>query len=91
MSSSFEISATITRIPLVFDEFLFIFSGQRLDLMLPLQSIGVAAAGFPVHQLQRCPAPGIFCTPAGTMGFQPLFHIGSDAGIEGVVFTSEDV
>ena len=91
LSRGLGISYTIVSLSRIFDKFLFIFSGKALDLPFPFQCVGVTAAGFPVDKFQRGPAPGILGTPAGTVGFQTFFHISSDTGIEGSVFTSEDI
>ena len=51
----------------------------------------MASAGFPVDQFQRTSAPGILCAFAALVGFEALFHIGGDAGVEGIVAAAENV
>ena len=91
LSRGFGISCTIASFPRIFDEFLFIFSGKALDLPFPFQCVGVTAAGFPVDKFQRGSAPGILCAPAGAVGFQTFFHIGSDAGIKSVIPAAKNI
>ena len=73
------------------DQRLLLFPCQPFDLDFPLQSIRMSTAFLPVDKLQRAAATGVFGTLSASVGFQPLFHIGGNTGVQGAVPAAEDV
>ena len=69
----------------------FLRAGQPFDGSLPLQGSGAVGAQFAVNRGYRAAATGIFGTLAAAVSFQPLFHIGGDAGVQRAVPAAEDV
>ena len=77
--------------PIFRNQGLLLFPAEPFDFDFPLQSIGMGAAGFPVDQFQWTSSPGVFGSFAALVGFEALFHIGGDSGVQGAVTAAEDV
>ena len=67
------------------DQFQLFLPGEMLELPLPGHGGLFGGTFFPVHQLHRQAAAGIFGALSGAVRFQPFLHIGGDAGIEGII------
>ena len=75
----------------LFYQFQFLRSGKLFDLVFPFGGFCPVGVLFPVDQLHRGAATGVFGTFALVVLLHPLFHIRGDAGVESSVGAAENV
>lgn len=66
-------------------------AGELFDLPFAAHGLFFCAEGFVVNQSYRAAGFGVFGTFSGIVGFYALLQVGGPAGVEGIVFTEDDV